>query len=273
MGMAVLSYVGRTSDSWSSWVSIHAWRVHGAHLGSTFHEGALDLASDASLTPAASPNLCCRRQQLRMGSACTKQSDGPGTVVVPQAAIKAPIAEASAATEAAVEHLGISLRGVRRLRDRLVELCADAERSPFREACTLLGRECPAVRLFEELTTTQLVHLWIKREDVTGTRRMAEVPELIDPADVGPPTYFISHAWMSTVAKLLGTIEAFLADAGDSVCVWLDFCAINQHDEFAQNKEDVNSFEACLKQCKGGTLVVVDVLRCNPATRGWCLYE
>ena len=141
-----------------------------------------------------------------MGFACTKQSDG--MVVEP---IKAPISGASA--EAAVEHLGLSLRGVRRLRDKLAELCADAKRSSFREACTLLGRECPAVRSLEELTTTQLVHLWVKREDVTGTRRM------IDPADVGPPTYFISHAWMSTVAKLLDTIVAFLANAGYSVCV------------------------------------------------------
>lgn len=63
--------------------------------------------------------------------------------------------------------LGLSLRGVRRLRARLVALCADAERSPFKKAQTLLGRHCPAVRSFEELTTTQLVHLWIKRDDVT----------------------------------------------------------------------------------------------------------
>lgn len=122
-----------------------------------------------------------------MGSACTKKSGGPGTVVVPKASgIKA------AAGATPVFLLGISLRGVKRLRARLVELCADAERSPFREACTLLGRDCAAVQSFEELTTTQLVHQWVKRNEVTGTRRLAEVPNLIDPADIGPPTYFIS---------------------------------------------------------------------------------
>ncbi len=62
-------------------------------------------------------------------------------------------------------------------------------------------------------------------------------------------------------------------DASEDTCVWLDFVAINQHEGFAQNKADVQAFEDCLKQCTGGTLVVVDHKRCNPATRGWCLYE
>jgi len=129
------------------------------------------------------------------------------------------------------------------------------------------------VRSFDQLTTTQLVYEWVKDEAVTGTRRLAEVEDLIDPADVGPPTYFVSHAWMNTVAKLFDTIEAFLADAADDTCVWLDFVAINQHSTVAQNKEDVSSFDACLWACSGGTLVVVDHERCNPAKRGWCLFE
>jgi hypothetical protein len=167
--------------------------------------------------------------------------------------------------------LGISLRGIRRLRARLVEMCA-SETSPFAKDTTLLGRDCPGVRSFKQLTTTHLVYKWVKDEAVTGIRRLAEVPHLVDPADVGLPTYFVSHAWQSTVAKLFDTIEAFLADAADDICVWLDFVAINQH-PIAQNKEDVDSFAACLKACSGGTLVVVDHESCNPAKRGWCLFE
>lgn len=40
--------------------------------------------------------------------------------------------------------------------------------------------------------------------------------------------------------------------------MWLDFVAINQHEDFAQTQEDVAALEWCLKQCTGGTLVVVD---------------
>ena len=60
-----------------------------------------------------------------------------------------------------VARLGVSLRGVRRLRTRLVELCASPS-SPFRKHTQLLGRDCPPVQAVEELTTTQLVHLWVK---------------------------------------------------------------------------------------------------------------
>ncbi len=172
----------------------------------------------------------------------------------------------------AVALKGITLRGLRRLRKLLEDLCA-SEASPFRHDTVLLGRHCPAATSFEELNTTQLVHLWVKTPAVTGMSRLADVSHLIDPADVGPPTYFISHAWKSTPAKLFDTIEEFLVHASDDTCVWLDFVAINQHEEFAQSNEDVLAFEACLKHCRGGTIVVVDQQRCNPATRGWCLYE
>ena len=116
--------------------------------------------------------------------------------------------------------MGLSLRGVRRLKERLVKLCA-SEESPFKvDAVLLKNRKCAAAHSFDELTTTQLVHMWVKEKAVTGDKRLAEVAALIDPDDVGLPTYFISHAWQSTVAKLFSTIEAFLADASDNTCAW-----------------------------------------------------
>ena len=50
--------------------------------------------------------------------------------------------------------------------------------------------------------------------------------------------------------------------------------AINQHGDTnaAQNKADVRAFTSVLKQCSAGTIVVVDMARCNPATRSWCIY-
>ena len=47
--------------------------------------------------------------------------------------------------------------------------------------------------------------------------------------------------------------------------------AINQHGDTirAQNTADVSAFKAVLRQCTAGTIVVVDMLRYNPAGRSW----
>ena len=49
--------------------------------------------------------------------------------------------------------------------------------------------------------------------------------------------------------------------------------AINQHQDttHSQNQDDVKAFEAVLKTCKAGTVVVVDLAKMNPANRAWCL--
>ena len=39
-----------------------------------------------------------------------------------------------------------------------------------------------------------------------------------------------------------------------------------------ENQEDVRAFDAVLRLCSGGTIVVCSVFY-NPATRGWCIYE
>ena len=51
----------------------------------------------------------------------------------------------------------------------------------------------PAVTKFEDLTTTHVVYMLIKDPNITGSKRMADCPEHIDPSDVGPPAYFISR--------------------------------------------------------------------------------
>jgi hypothetical protein len=131
----------------------------------------------------------------------------------------------------------------------------------------------PPVLTFEDLTTEQLVYRWVKSRDMTGDRRLADCPQHINPADLGVPSYFISHAWKGTFAKLLRTIYAFLANASESTRVWIDCIAINQHQDTAhsQNQADVGAFEEVLKTCRAGTVVVVDQVHCNPATRAWCL--
>ncbi len=63
---------------------------------------------------------------------------------------------------------------------------------------------------------------------MTGTSRLADVPSVIDPEDVGLPAYFVSHAWLGTVGKLFDTVLNFLSSASEETCVWIDCIAINQ---------------------------------------------
>ena len=68
-------------------------------------------------------------------------------------------------------------------------------------------------------------------------------------------------------------MESYLSVADDRTCVWIDVLAINQHSSSPENAADVAAFESVLQGCTGGTIVVIDMAKCNPATRSWCLYE
>ena len=85
----------------------------------------------------------------------------------------------------------------------------------------------------------------------------------------------MSHAWNGSWVKLVETVMERLSSASEETRVWIDCVAINQHGDTnaAQNKADVTAFSVVLEQCTGGTIVVVDMVRCNPATRSWCIYE
>ena len=119
------------------------------------------------------------------------------------------------------------------------------------------------------------MYKWVKDAAVTGVERLIDCPTFIDAKDIGVPTYFVSHAWKSPLVKLIDTVLDFLRDAPDGTCVWIDVLAINQHKYTRPevNKADVAAFEHTLKICTAGTIVVFDKPTCNPATRGWCLFE
>ena len=128
---------------------------------------------------------------------------------------------------------------------------------------------------YEELTTGDVVHQWAKLAEVTGTERLADCAFLVDLAEIGLPLYFVSHAWKGRFAKLVKAVKAHLRNAPDTTRVWIDCFAVNQHQDTrpAVNAADVASFEATIQQCRGGTIVAVDMALCNPSSRGWCLYE
>jgi len=78
-----------------------------------------------------------------------------------------------------------------------------------------------------------------------------------------------------TFAKLVDTVLAFLVDAPEDTAVWIDIFAINQHVDTCLdiNTADVAAFEDTIKICTMGTIVVIDMKVCSPATRAWCLFE
>lgn len=82
-----------------------------------------------------------------------------------------------------------------------------------------------------------------------------------------------ADAWKGGFAKTMQAVLDYLNDASDSTCVWLDMFAVNQHPDTnpAQNKADVAAFKDVLKASEAGTIVVVDIVKCSPAGRLWCL--
>jgi hypothetical protein len=126
---------------------------------------------------------------------------------------------------------------------------------------------------FEEVSTTHVVYLWVKEISVTGDRRLVDCPELlsslgVSQADVGIPTFFVSHAWKGSFKALMVQTLAALRDVSETdTYVWMDMWAVNQHSHTErskqQNKADVDAFKMVVQICLGGTIVVVDAKHCN----------
>ena len=55
--------------------------------------------------------------------------------------------------------------------------------------------------------------------------------DLINPEDVREPEYFISHAWQGRFVSLVDGVLRVLRNASDDTAVWLDFVAVNQHND------------------------------------------
>ncbi|GIL63108.1 hypothetical protein Vafri_17234 [Volvox africanus] len=85
--------------------------------------------------------------------------------------------------------------------------------------------------------------------------------------------YFISHAWSNSIELLFRKVFDFLASADDGTRVWLDVLAVCQHESNPAHRTDIAAFADVVAACSGGTLVVMDLTRCNPATRAWCVFE
>eukprot|EP00955_Chlamydomonas_euryale_P054107 355690-Chlamydomonas_euryale.AAC.1 len=64
---------------------------------------------------------------------------------------------------------------------------------------------------FGELTTGRMVYGWIADEAVTGRGCLADCGAIVDPVDVGPPAFYVSHTWRGRVRVLFDMLDEFLA--------------------------------------------------------------
>lgn len=183
---------------------------------------------------------------------------------------------------------GISIEGLRKLKEIATRLCVEGRFAEDRHFDIFY----PGTTDYSKLTTTQFVSMWVKDKTVTGSRRLADCPEIIDEKFIGPPSVFVSHPWRGSLASLLEIIFDYARDKKlpPETKFWLDMVAINQHkdtiEERRVNQADVLAFKDVVKVCEGGTLVFLcdipddegksstdNTHVSTTASRGWCLYE
>lgn len=128
-----------------------------------------------------------------------------------------------------------------------------------------------------DVTTKHVVEHWVKPLTAChGKPRLAQLrgaASCLSDGDTGVPHYFISHAWGMPLGLLRRTVEGFLTDSNpDTTYVWVDFLAVNQHFDRAENAQDVAAFKDVLLASQSGTIVVMDAFG-EPAKRAWCIYE
>ena len=129
---------------------------------------------------------------------------------------------------------GITLRGMRKLRERIEALCNEGFfLQPY--TCFKDGQhveEHGTAATIHELTTTQLVAALVMTQ--SGERCMADDTEWVLPEDVGTPSYFVSHAWKSTVSKVLWLCISWLSSHLDNV---IAPCVMHQKDHSNRAKQ------------------------------------
>jgi hypothetical protein len=93
-------------------------------------------------------------------------------------------------------------------------------------------------------------------------------------ARIQPATWFVSHAWRYKFLDLVKALEAFFADKGGGVVIWLDLFSTSQHSTFSKPPEWwQQTFVTAIGQM--GQMVMVMTPWDNPIclTRAWCLIE
>ena len=113
------------------------------------------------------------------------------------------------------------------------------------------------------------------RRPLARSRHQSYAAAEIPARCLGPPRYFISHAWGSLFVELVEAVAANLEGAApDETFVWLDIFAINQDDSSgtfsAMAELDDGRTLARVIELSIATKVVLDKERVAPLKRLWC---
>ena len=185
-------------------------------------------------------------KQLRLAAEATNQTS-PGTPPPPTPCTEQPQPEPQPQQQqpdpvtrdparAALEtHLiGINLQGLRKLMIFIQSLIPEerfrnrVKDAVWKDGICIEEAVDVIVKSWEDLTTGAWVYGFVKTD--TGSKRLAECSEIIDPADIGKPSYFISHAWKGSLAQLFEGIFRILGGvaAEEDTFVWIDFVAVRR---------------------------------------------
>ena len=127
---------------------------------------------------------------------------------------------------------------------------------------------------FQGLTTDDVKDRFIvPQTQATKLSLFAQMKQAGD-ARIQPATWFVSHAWKYKFLDLVKALEAFFADKGGVVIIWLDLFSTSQHSTFSKPPEWwQQTFITAIGQM--GQMVMVMTPWDNPIclTRAWCLIE
>ena len=127
---------------------------------------------------------------------------------------------------------------------------------------------------FQGLTTDDVKDSFIvPQTQATKLSLFAQMKQAGD-ARIQPATWFVSHAWKYKFLDLVKALEAFFADKGGVVIIWLDLFSTSQHSTFSKPPEWwQQTFVTAIGQM--GQMVMVMTPWDNPIclTRAWCLIE
>ncbi|KAF5841070.1 hypothetical protein DUNSADRAFT_14469 [Dunaliella salina] len=93
---------------------------------------------------------------------------------------------------------------------------------------------------------------------ITSSRKCRYV-DIIEPGNVGPPQYFLSHTWSWRFQTLAEVVAQRLQQEQDAF-VWLDICAINQNkyeDKGELQQDDISHLADVVRKTKS-TLFCLD---------------
>ena len=127
---------------------------------------------------------------------------------------------------------------------------------------------------FESLTTDDVKDRFIVPQTAATKLSLCAQMKQAGDARVQPATWFVSHAWRYKFLDLVKALEAFFADKGGVIIIWLDLLSTSQHSVFSKPPEWwQQTFITAIGRM--GQMVMVMTPWDNPIclTRAWCLIE